>query len=98
MSNSINYWVSKKRNDSAGRIAYLKVHKANDNWLNDWTNWSRQEVVNGIQNGKVFYTVYDSNGCKQGSKINVIRVNNTDYLRTDSNLIAKDNLDNLPDF
>lgn len=98
MSNSINYWVSARRTDSAGRIAFLKVHVANDNWLNDWTNWSRQDVVSSIKNGKVFCTVYDSNGWKQGSKINVIRVNNIDYLRTDSNLFAKDNLDNLPDF
>ncbi|TGL20564.1 DUF3892 domain-containing protein [Leptospira bourretii] len=99
MPDKVHYWISAVRKDSYGRIQFLKVHENSEQTFNNPTSWPRNEVIRYIESRYTFYTMTKSSGkWESGAKVNVILVNGTKYLRTDSNSIEKDNLDNLPDF
>lgn len=64
-------------------------------------SYHRQTVIDmiDIQHYKFATTVRQQNGLwTQGPQVYVVTVNGKKYLRTDGNSIARDNLENLPEF
>ena len=62
--------------------------------------WTRDEVLDKIENGKSFRTIYRSNGdkWKKGEDVSKIKIGNEFYLRTDHSKSNGDYLGNLPEF
>ena len=61
---------------------------------------SRTDVVNNIKRGLTYLTILKNAGgnWRQGQEVHTIRVGNEEFIRTDKNSVAKDNLENLPEF
>ncbi|GAB4521575.1 MAG: hypothetical protein OHK0046_33140 [Anaerolineae bacterium] len=62
---------------------------------------SKYQVVLKLKNGYTFVTAYQENHSNQwkcGEDVRLVKHPLGDYLRTDSNRIAADNLGNLPRF
>ncbi|MEO8396784.1 MAG: DUF3892 domain-containing protein [Chloroflexota bacterium] len=62
--------------------------------------WMRQKVVDAINHGQTFVTSVQRNDglFYKGAEIEVVRINNTDYIRTDRDSTTEDNLGSLPEF
>lgn len=59
----------------------------------------RAEVVKNIKSGKTYVTIFRSqNEWKKGQDVHIIKVGNEEFMRTDKNQKARDNLENLPTF
>jgi hypothetical protein len=64
-----------------------------------WVNMSREAVVGAIKRGVTCYTYFKKTTTGElevGAQIHVVTVNYIDYLRTDKDGTAKDNLGSLP--
>jgi hypothetical protein len=61
---------------------------------------ARTEVISAIKRGVTFVTIIkDTNGkWLLGSKVFIVTINGTEYIKTVNDDTAKDNLDNLPEF
>lgn len=68
--------------------------------LGNFSEIVRGDVVNAIERGNSFVTIYaNSDGnWKKGEDVRIIIVGGEKYLRTDANSKAADNLGNLPEF
>lgn len=81
-------------------IVKVKVHPDNGETIGSASESQRSDVVNAIQNGKIFVTIVrgiDSKWTK-GEDVRVVTVNGTKYIRTDANSKASDNLGKLPEY
>lgn len=80
-------------------ITALIVHQDNGNAVGIGAPWNRMQVVAYINGGYSFKTTIKSSYGKweKGEDVRVFTINGIDYLRTDANRIAKDNLENLPE-
>lgn len=97
MSKWADYLISairykdEKNNDL---FAYLKVHQDNGVEIGSGTTWSRDEVIDAMQNGKSFYTIIKSASgeWKKGSIVSLITKNGktvlTDNEYTDLDYLA----------
>ena len=87
-------------NDEHTHIVKVKACEDKGDTLGDITEWARSDVVNAIDRGKSFVTIYKgSDGkYKKGEDVRIITVNTVKYIRTDANHKAADNLGNLPEF
>jgi hypothetical protein len=95
-----DYLISKVRyNDSHTHITHVYVH-VDKGTLLEGTSETRQWVVNKIDSGYTFYTIFkDDNGkWSKGQKVIKDPVNGTNYITTRPNGTAKDNLENLPEY
>jgi hypothetical protein len=81
-------------------IASVKVARYDGSNMVGTVILQRQQVADAIKWKRAIYTTaYLSNGAwYKGAVVEVFPYNGTDYLRTDSNRIAADNLGNLPEF
>jgi hypothetical protein len=62
---------------------------------------SRSLVVANIKNGKTYMTVSKNETTgkyEKGEDVGIVTVNDTEYIRTDANSVASDNLGKLPEF
>lgn len=101
MSNKwADYLISKVRYDeNQNYITDLFIHKDAGDKVEAGATYSRQSVVNAIVDGTSFNTIYkENNKWKDGDEVSVVRIDNENYLRTDSNNVKKDNLGELPEF
>jgi hypothetical protein len=101
MAKWADYCISAVRyNDEHTHIVKVKACEDKGETLGDTTEWARIDVVNAIDRGKSFVTIYKSNDSKykKGEDVRIITVNNVKYIRTDANQKAADNLGNLPEF
>jgi len=82
------------------RISELRVHEDQVNNVGTASEWTKTKVINSIESGNTFYTIYKGNDGKyqRGAEINVITVEEKKFLRTDANKIKEDNLGELPEF
>ena len=89
--------ISKVRKDSDGNLSSFLVRQVGA----DTAKWcSRGEVVELIRKWKQsVYTETDDGygGMEFGERVRVVTVDMKDYLRTDRNQTAQDNLGNLPE-
>lgn len=96
-----NYLISAVRyNTDHTHITDLMVHEDKDDKVGKGEIYPRQNIVDAINNGTTFVTIYkDSDkNWKKGQKVFVIIVNGTSYLKTVDNGKEEDNLENLPEF
>jgi hypothetical protein len=101
MTNRADYYIEKVRyNKDHTRIVWVSVREDSDTKLSGAYNMLREKIVNLIGAGKCFMTVYRSPEGKyrKGQKIVTVRVNGSEYIRTDEQAMAKDQLENLPEF
>ena len=96
-----DYGIPKVRyNDERTHIAEVKVHEDKGDAFGGAGEWSRNQVVSALERGKSFITILKGTGGKwqKGQDVHVIAVNGMEYIRTDQNHKASDNLENLPEF
>ncbi len=62
--------------------------------------WARLDIVNSIEQGNTFVTIYkDSDGnYRRGEDVRILTVDSAKYIRTDANSKPADNLGTLPEF
>lgn len=99
MSKWADYLVSGVKHDSRmGSIVELEVQRDLGSEVGSPQRASRSWVVNAIESGVTFVTVYRSNGkFHRGEDVRVIQIGWYKYLRTDPNGIGADNLGSLPE-
>lgn len=61
---------------------------------------SRREVIANIKNKKTYITIYKGhdNKWKNGEAVQIIVVDEIEYIRTDQNQTRSDNLGDIPEF
>jgi hypothetical protein len=62
---------------------------------------ARAQIIAGVQRGMTFYTAVqepEGQSYSKGQPVRVVTVAAVDYLRTDMNRIAADDLGDLPDY
>jgi len=80
-------------------IERVRVHEDLGDKIGSAKESSRTEVVKNIKNGKTYVTIFKGqNGWKKGQDVHIIQVGNEEFIRTDKNQKARDNLENLPTF
>ncbi|MCL1090307.1 MULTISPECIES: DUF3892 domain-containing protein [Shewanella] len=101
MSKWADYLISAVRyNSEHSHIEQLKAHEDKDDKVVEGTTYSRQAIVDAINTGTTFLTIYKNGkgNYDKGQKVYVINVNGTGYLKTVDNKKEDDNLENLPEF
>lgn len=98
MSKWADYLICGVQKDaSETRILSVTGHQDLGTSIGPASQWSRQTVVNAIQQGTTFMTVlYKEGKYHRGANVGLVKVNGRTYLRTDKNETAADNLGNLP--
>lgn len=101
MAKWADYCISAVRyNTEHTHIVKVKVHTYSGDAIGNATEWIRSEVVTAIEAGKTFVTITRTTDWKwnKGEDVRIITVNGVNYIRTDANSKASDNLGNLPEF
>lgn len=96
-----DFLISAVRYDSLhAHIEQVEVHEDNGDSVGDGKIYNRQAIVDAINKGTTFVTIYKNNEGKynKGQKVYVIKVNNVGYIKTVDNKKEADNLENLPEF
>jgi hypothetical protein len=103
MAKWADYLISKVRyeeNEKTKHIVKVYVHTDNDDKVSGGIDWTRKEVIDTLDKGKTFYTIFkgDNGNWKKGAKVEKILVDGVYYLKTVANNTKKDNLENLPEY
>lgn len=82
------------------RIERVKVHEDLGEKVGSAKESTRASVVTNIKKGVSYMTIRKAkNGnWKKGEEVHIIKVGNEEFIRTDKNAKAADNLENLPEF
>lgn len=80
------------------QMCVINKNVANGRELSEKKEFSKEQIIFFIENGFSVKTAYEisEKEWKIGSQVNVVKLKDGKYLRTDNNKIEKDNLDNLP--
>lgn len=101
MSKWADYGISAVRYDVENKyIARVKVHVDNGDSIGIGSDWSRQDVLDKMDDNYTFITIKKGSDDKwqKGQDVHTITVKGVRYLRTDANSRESDNLENLPLF
>jgi hypothetical protein len=101
MAKWADYLISAVRyNSDHTHIDQVKAYEDKDDSMGEAKVYRRQKIVDEINNGTTFVTIYKNSEGKyyKGQKVYVIKVNDVSYLKTMDNGKEKDNLENLPEF
>ncbi|CDX66926.1 Putative uncharacterized protein [Leuconostoc citreum] len=61
--------------------------------------FSKIEVIKALNAGYTFETIIrNDKSYSKGSDVNIVKIDDEEYIRTDRNSTKKDNLDNLPEY
>ncbi|MDX7730391.1 DUF3892 domain-containing protein [Aeromonas caviae] len=96
-----DYLISEVRyNSQHTHIDQVKIHEDNGDSVGEAKVYTRQAIVDAINKGVTFFTVYKNNQgtFNKGQKVYVIKVNGVGYIKTVDNKKEADNLENLPEF
>ena len=85
---------SEERNNKI--ISYFKVHQDKETSIGAGFTWSRDEVINAVNEGKTFYTIRKKNNgdWEKGNNVSVIEASNGTVI-TDHNFSFQDQLSQL---
>lgn len=88
------------KKDITGRITHVRVGVDFEDKIRKIIDVNKYEIMDVILNKNTVFTAYQSQSIKfiKGSPVKIYQIDNDYYLRTLSNNISKDNLDNLPTF
>ena len=101
MAKWADYLISGVRyNAKRTHIDMVKVHQDLGDTVGTAVDTPRATIVASIRSGNSYMTIFKgTNGnWKKGQDVRIIRVGNEEFIRTDANAIASDNLENLPEF
>lgn len=101
MAKWADYLISAVRyNARHTHIDQVRIHEDMGDNVGEGETYSRQAVVNALYEGTTFVTIFknDQNSWNIGQKVQIIKVNGTDYIKTVDNGREEDNLENLPEF
>ncbi len=96
-----DYGISSVRyDDQRSHIVKVRVHEDKGDKMGGAEEWVRNQVVLALERGATFVTIREGNGgsWNKGQDVHTVTVNGVKYIRTDRNLKAVDNLENLPEF
>jgi hypothetical protein len=87
-------------NDEKTHIERVRVHEDKGDTVGAPVDSVRLTVVSNIKGGYSYMTILKANGneWKKGEDVRVIRVGNEDFIRTDANETASDNLGDLLEY
>jgi len=98
MSDKVDYWISEvcyKNN----HIDSVRIYKDSDIVYGLEEIWTVKSVIDTINNGYNVSTMINKNGrWFAGANVEVVNLYGTNYIRTDRDASAEDNLENLPKF
>lgn len=61
--------------------------------------FTKAEAIRAIKAGYTFATIIrNDKSNSKGSDVNIVKIDDEEYIRTDRNSTKKDNLDNLPEY
>ena len=82
------------------RIEGVRVRKDLGDKIGPANESTRAAVVKNIKNGVSYMTILKGKDGKwnKGQEVHIIKVKNEEFIRTDKNAVASDNLGNLPEF
>jgi hypothetical protein len=93
-----DFVITAVRHAQHGGITELEVRPDNGTSIGQGTEWSRAQVIEGIERGTTFVTAFVRDGrWHRGAQVHVVRVGIEKYLRTDRDAIRADNLGALPE-
>ncbi|MES2479069.1 MAG: DUF3892 domain-containing protein [Bacteroidota bacterium] len=97
MAKWADYLVSHVRKNNQGVITHLLLHPDNGDTIGSiGTIQTEAQVIQLIKSGKTVKTiVWGYPTWNQGATVNIVKGLNGEYLRTDRDKTAKDNLDNI---
>jgi hypothetical protein len=89
-----------KYNEERTHIERVRVHEDNGVNVGAPVNSSRLTGVSNIKSGYSYVTIYKTteNKWKKGEDVRIIKVGNEEFIRTDANQTAADNLGDLPEY
>ena len=97
-----DYCISAVRyDDDHNRITEVMISKDLGDFLDTPLQVFREQVVKSIkEKQETFVTIIQNEKAKYelGQPVHVVPLNGEEYLRTDQNDTAEDNLENLPEF
>ncbi len=87
-------------NEERTNIEKVFIHEDKGETIGPGATKTRRLIVREIKDGKRYATILKTNKgeWEKGQDVNIIEVNNEEYLRTDVNETGADNLENLPEF
>jgi len=101
MAKWADYCVSAVQYDETHtKIVSVRAFKDTGDKLTDESTYSRQTVVDAIEQGTSLATITKSsdNKWQKGQPIIAVSINNAKYIKTTSDNTTRDNLENLPEF
>ena len=101
MNKWADYGITKvKYNQARTHIDSVELRPDNGETLGSAAVWARSQVVTSIKSGKTFITILKGTDdkWKQGQDVHLVAVSGVEYIRSDKNNRAADNLENLPEF
>lgn len=96
---AVHYSLNYKGNEVIHSVKVAKNNKA-DNTFQPPVIWTRQEVINAIDNHKMlFKTLYKtSSGYRVGDEVMTFFIGGTEYIKTEGNNKECDNLGEIEEF
>lgn len=101
MAKWADYLISAVRyNPDHTHITHVKAHEDTGETVGTGKTYTRQDIVNALNKGTTFVTIYKSSEGKwsQGQKVHIVKIGGTSYIKTVDNGKEEDNLENLPEF
>jgi Protein of unknown function (DUF3892) len=96
-----DYCISNVRyNSSKTHIEEFKVRQDLGDSFGVPKIWGRDDVLDTLRNNESFCTIMEGTDNKwyKGAKVEIITINDIDYIKTVKDSITKDNLGDLPPF
>ena len=103
MAKWADYVITRVRYNSGGtHIDQVEAANDGDDGIGSKRIESRATVLANIKARKTYFTAPPSKTAAgmvtKGASVGMVLVSGTEYLRSDANKVARDNLDNLPTF
>ena len=101
MSKWADYLISAVRfNNAETHIDMVRTHTDNDESVGMAVDIDRSTVVNRIESGYTFETIYKGSDGKwqRGKRVKIVIINGIKYIKTYADNTTRDNLDDLPRF
>lgn len=96
MAKWADYLISHVEKNSSGVITRVLLHKDNDTNIDEGIVKTESEVIQLLKKGyTVMTTIWGYPKWQKGAKVDYVKSIHGEYLRTDRDKTAKDNLDNM---
>ncbi|WP_193090681.1 DUF3892 domain-containing protein [Advenella sp. FME57] len=100
MAKWADYGISAVRyNEAHTHIDRVQARPDDGEKIGASAEYERATIIKAIKEGVTFVTIMLSNGkWQKGQPVYIIKANGVEYIKTEDNGKARDNLENLPEF